>query len=93
MRGVQPLMGATEMAEMYEPVFLTYVDLDRLIEQCGLSKAQRKVIGVLMAGYCITDCAEMLGIQKQVVDTYLNRAVEKITVQNDKDWEKVYCEK
>lgn len=84
-------MGATEMAVLDEPVFLTYVDLDRLIDQCGLSRMQHKVVKVLMDGYSLTDCAEMLGIQKQIADIHLNRAVEKITAQNNRIWASVYC--
>lgn len=90
MQGMHPLMGATEMAVMDEPVFLTYVDLDRLIEQCGLSNLQRSVVNALMEGYYITDCADMLSIQKQAAIIHLNRAVEKITAQNDKSWDEVY---
>lgn len=78
---------------MHEPVFLTYVDLDRLIEQCSLSAMQRGIVKTLMDGYSIVDCAEMLGCAAQSISTQLQRAVGKITAQNTKNWEVVYGEK
>ena len=86
----QVLLGATEMATLYEPVFLTYLDLDRLIAECGLSPSQHSIVKTLMEGYSLTDCAEMHGIPKQAAFTHLNRAVDKITRQNDLNWAEVY---
>lgn len=86
----QSLMNATEIATMYEPVFLTYVDLDTLIEQCNLASMQRRIIADLMLGYTITDCAERYDCPKQAIATHLHRAAGKIAQQNELNWAKVY---
>lgn len=91
LREIQHLMEATEMATMYEPIFLTYVDLDRLIDECGLTEMQRCIVDALMTGYTILDYAEMHNCRKQNVYTQLIRAAEKIAQANTKNWERTYC--
>ena len=89
----QVILGATEMATLYEPVFLTYLDLDRLIAECGLSLSQHRVVQSLMEGYSLTDSAEMHSIPKQAAHTHLLRAVDKITAYNDQVWFQVHGKK
>lgn len=93
LREKQGYVEATEIATMHEPVFLTYVDLDTLIEQCDLSEMQRSIIYALMIGYSILDYAEMNNCLKQNVYTQLNRAAEKIAQVNIENWERTYVRK
>lgn len=82
-----------ELPTMHEPIFCTYADLDQLIDTCGLSDGERKIIDALMAGYTITDLAEICGWQKQTVDVQYRRALAKIVEQNDRNWTQVYTQK
>jgi len=45
-----------------EPVLVTYIDLDRLIERALLSKAERKIVHWLMCGYAFDDIANHYGV-------------------------------
>lgn len=83
-------MGSAGIPMMDEPVFCTYADLDRLIDTCELSTAQRNVVDALMYGYTLTDIAEMQECAKQTVDVHYRRAVEKIVRQNKSAWDRVY---
>lgn len=69
-----------------EQILATYMDLDRLIETCGLSARQRQIVRLLMDGYTITDVAEDLCVTKQTVNIQFRRAATKITRQNDEEW-------
>lgn len=87
------LMDAANTTSVKESVFLLYVDLDRLIEQCDLSPMQQQTIDSLMAGHTVVDMAEMHGGTRQAYQIYLTRAAEKIARQNTRNWESVYAKK
>lgn len=44
---------------MSEPITVTYLDLDRLIDECGLDTYERDVVDRLMEGYNRQDVADM----------------------------------
>lgn len=71
---------------MAEPVLCTYFDLDRLIENCGLSQGQREIVSLLMDGYTLSDIAEESGRGLTTVDVQFRRAVEKIVQENNRLW-------
>lgn len=89
----QTVTGATDMATLYEPVFLTYVDLDRLIDEAPLSSGERTVVTALMEGYTIGDIAEEMNCAMQTVDVQMCRAASKIAKQNDLNWARTYEKK
>ncbi len=62
------LLGTAGIPTMYEPVYCTYLDLDRLIETCGLSDGQRRIVDDLMTGHTLTDIAVAQGCAQQTVD-------------------------
>lgn len=76
--------------EFREPIFVTYVDLDSLIEGCRLSKMQRKVLDMLMIGYSERDIADCLHVLPQTCRAHYDRAVAKIVAENNRRWEKIY---
>lgn len=84
------LATESELTVMYEPVFCTYLDLDDLIETCGLSVGERRVIDALMEGHTITDIAEKNSCTKQTIEVQFRRGIRKITAQNTRNWLRVY---
>lgn len=86
-------MASGRMHDMFEPVLCTYIDLDRLIERCGLSSQQENIVTWLMKGYTPEDIAGAIECTHQAVGTQFRRAVRKITAQNQRDWEAVYANK
>jgi hypothetical protein len=73
-----------------EPVLVTYMDLDTLIEATPLTKAENKIVHWLMRGYGFTDIADTYGISKQSVFILLKRAAEKISKTERAIWESAY---
>ena len=71
---------------MSEPITVTYLDLDRLIDTCGMSESQRQVVAMLMQGYSKSDIAEMSHSTTDAVEKVLVRAIEKIIDQNEYEW-------
>ena len=65
---------------MSEPVTVTYMDLDRLIDTCGLSDEEMKIVDLLMRGWTKSDIDELLDIDSAAI---LNGAVDKIVEQNE----------
>lgn len=61
-----------------EPVFVTYLDLDTLIECSGLSRSERYVVDRLMYGYQQAEIARHTGKSKHMIQTLLSHAVDKI---------------
>ena len=64
-----------------EDIICVYIDLDRIIEKCGLSEAQMLVVKELMKGYSPADIGENCFTevtQRQAINTQFSRAVEKI---------------
>lgn len=76
-----------------DDVLCTYIDLDVLIEACGLSQMEQKIVDWLMQGYGLTDIAEVLGYVRQTADTMFDRAVEKIVSENNRRWLSCYSDK
>lgn len=84
------VLGTAGIPTMYEPVYCTYLDLDRLIDTCGLSDGQRRIVDDLMSGYTLTDIAVAQGCAQQTVDVQYRRAVAKITRRNEEVWASTY---
>ncbi len=76
-----------------EDVICTYLDLDSLIDGCGLSDAELETVQYLMQGYSISDIADYRGQAKQTTDTLFSRAVEKVVAENNRRWMECYSEK
>ena len=68
---------------MSEPVTVTYMDLDRLIDTCGLSDEEMKIVDLLMRGWTKSDIDELLDIDSAAI---LNSAVDQIVEQNEYEW-------
>lgn len=73
-------------APMSEPITVTYLDLDHLIETAGLTEAQRKTVQLLMQGWTEADIAEHAGCSRESIVMLFKRAVRKLTQKNDLDW-------
>lgn len=73
-----------------EPILCTYIDLERLINTCGLSKMELAIIKYLMQGYAATDIADHFGYARQTVETLFKRAVKKICKRNEEVWYETY---
>lgn len=83
-------MEAKLATDMDEPVRCTYIDLDRLIEHCGLDGRQEVTVTMLMLGYTSTDIAEMLSVEEWLIRQAFQRAVRKIVRQNNLVWKDTY---
>lgn len=90
MRTANPVFETDGVPVFSELVVCTYLDLDRLIEQAGLSPGQRRVVDYLMRGYCGKDIADHLGVVQQNVPVQLQKAVKKIVAANRRNWEECY---
>ncbi len=75
-----------------EEVMCIYIDLESLIESCGLSPTEKKIVGDLMYGYTISDIAEYYKVARQTCDVMFHRAVDKIVRENNKRWIEVNCD-
>lgn len=74
-----------------EPILCTYIALEKLIEDSGLSPLERKTVDYLMLGYAAADIAEYMNKTRQTIETSFKRAVAKICACNDKGWLDVYA--
>jgi len=52
-----------------EPILCTYIDLEKLINTCGLSKMERVTVDYLMLGYSAADIADHLHKTRQTIET------------------------
>ena len=75
-------------APMSEPITVTYLDLDHLIETAGLTDAQRKTVHLLMQGWTEVDIAEQAGCSRESIVMLFKRAVKKLVQKNNLDWER-----
>ena len=73
-----------------EPVLVTYIDLDRLIGEANLTRAEMRIIYFLMDGYSISDIAQRYGKARQTIDVLVVRAVNKICEADRRRWEETY---
>lgn len=80
--------GVTQFSE---PITVTYMDLDRLIETCGLTPGELEIVGLIMFGYGFTDIAAVKEVTVQAVNQMFNRAVDKVVKRNNSNWKKVNC--
>ena len=74
------------VAPMSEPITVTYLDLDRLIDTCGLTESERKIVELLMQGYTKPDIREMTKAEASMISKLYNSAIEKIVEQNECEW-------
>ena len=75
-----------DLPELLDPVFLTYVDLDRLIDESDLTERQANILHMLMQGYTLTDIAGMNHDIKSIHAHYI-AALRKLSRQNQLTWE------
>lgn len=74
------------VAPMSEPVTVTYLDLDRLIEKCGLTDKEKFVVDLLMRGYTRSDIRDDTNLATETIAALLTSAVEKIVDMNEYEW-------
>lgn len=82
-----------DLLYLFEPTLSTYIDLDLLIDTCGLSVQQQKIVSQLMNGYGMTDVAGCLNITHQAAKVQYQRALQKIASRNEQKWLEVYTKK
>lgn len=70
-----------------EDVITTYIDLDNLIETCGLTVRQRFILEELMSGGKIQDVANFLKIDRKTLSESVDSSIEKIVRKNNEIWE------
>lgn len=70
-----------------EPVLVSYMDLDILIEAAPLTKFEHKVLVYTMRGYSLEDIGERHGCAPSTVLSKLKSAVLKIVAENNSRWE------
>lgn len=71
---------------MSEPVTVTYLDLDRLISKCELTKPEQLVLDLLMRGYTRSDIRDDTNLTMETIVSLLTSAVEKIVEMNEYEW-------
>ena len=81
---------STGVPRFNDAVICTYADLDRLIGECGLSKAEQYTVNKLMRGYTVMDIAEMNNVKHPTVSVWFRRAVQKICKCNESRWDATY---
>lgn len=62
------------------------MDLDRLIAACGMPSRQREILEQVMAGYSLTDVAELSGHEHGHVERQFRNAVSRVVRQNQRQW-------
>lgn len=81
------------VASPSDDVLVTYADLDVLIDACGLSPQEGKIVHWLMEGYGLSDIANHMKIRTSVAEEAYSSAVGKIIAENTRRWRKVYARK
>lgn len=71
---------------MSEPVTVTYMDLDRLIEKCGLTEREKFIVDLLMRGYTRSDIRDDTNLATDIISSAITSAVEKIVAMNEFEW-------
>lgn len=74
-------------------VFLLYVNLDWLIEQCNLTVLEEKIVKMVMDGCSIKYYAYMSDYPKQTIQAHFRSAAAKIASQNRKNWKEFHRKK
>lgn len=86
--GACSLLESGGTSDIAEPVLCTYMDLDRLIENSGMTAEQRFVTDQTMQGWTETDIAEARGCSRQAVCRLLRDAVQRIVDANNAEWKR-----
>ena len=73
-----------------EPVLVTYMDLDHLIETAQLTKPERKIVRWAMYGYSLQDIGDHYGCGETKVRLLLKSAANKICEENNKQWSEAF---
>lgn len=71
---------------MSEPITATYLDLERLIDTCCLTKDEKQIIELLMMGYTKADIRDTANIEMDTISALYNAAIAKIVEQNEYEW-------
>lgn len=80
------ILSSNGSLDFVDNIINTYIDLDRMIADAGLSEAQKKVVEKMMQGWTSADIAEVFHVQPQTIDVHLRRAVDKIVEANNRRW-------
>lgn len=75
---------------MSEPITVTYLDLESLIDGCGLTEAQHAVVEMLMQGWSLQDIADVSHCEEKEVAGALTASVRMIVEENKRRWTRVY---
>lgn len=75
---------------IHEDILCTYIDLDRLINDCRFDEMTQRVQNMLMCGYTLRDIAEQDQCAPYDIERIFRNAVWAITRQNDHRWNEVY---
>lgn len=73
-----------------EDVLCTYMDLDKLIEDCEFNERQIKLIRAVMDGYSTRDIDEMWGWSDGRAEKTLQAMTRRIMRENDRRWKRCY---
>lgn len=74
-------------------MLVTYIDLDRLIDNTELSAGEMFTIKKLMMGYTLLDLEQVYGKSRKTYEVLLERACYKLKETNDRHWHRVYDRK
>lgn len=69
-----------------ENILTVFIDLDRLIETCPLSRKQRAVVNLLMQGWTIQDIADETGRDHQSVSRLFETAIDNLIKHHKTRW-------
>jgi hypothetical protein len=89
--GDESIVRTSGAPVLSEDIACTYIDLDTLIETCGLSKLQRFVVDEAMKGYSVSDISSHHDMARQTADGALRAAIDKIVSKNNELWAKCHC--
>lgn len=84
--GSDSLLECSGTSDIAEPILCTYMDLDRLIEDSGMTQEQRIVIDLIMQGWTEMDIAQARGCSRQAVCRLFRDGVERIVEANNAKW-------
>lgn len=69
-----------------ENILTTYIDLDTLIDECGLTDDEKDLVQKLMDGYTISELTEGDDPPRSTIFLLLDSAADKIVARNDERW-------
>lgn len=77
---------AGDMFEFNQELICLYVSLDKLVEKIDLNEKEQKILELIFKGDTIADIIKYNGYPRKTAYRILNKLVEKITKENNKDW-------